>query len=118
MTASFFRRVTALACVLVVSAPVLAAPEDVVRAYMEAYNAQDVDAMLSLVHDDLTWFAVEGSDVRTEIEGTHYLELGMTAFFSAMPEGRSEIRALTSSGAFVSVVEEAFWQTRGESGSQ
>ena len=42
----------------------------------------------------------------------------MTAFFQAMPEGRSEIRALSVSGAFVSVVEEAFWQTGDDSGSQ
>jgi hypothetical protein len=56
--------------------------------------------------------------MRTEIRGTKYLEQGMTAFFQAMPEGRSEICALTVSGPFVSVVEEAFWQTADDSGSQ
>ncbi len=111
-------RLVAGVAALMVSASALAEPADVVRAYVDAYNAHDVNAMLALVDDDLTWFMIEEDEMRTEISGTKYLELGMTAFFQAMPEGRSEIRALTVSGSFVSVVEEAFWQTADDSGSQ
>ena len=85
---------------------------------MDAYNAHDIDAMLALVSEDLTWFTVEQDEVRTEIEGTYYLELGMTGYFQAMPESRSEIRALSVSGNFVSVVEQAYWQSDGEIGTQ
>ena len=112
------RRSVAVVCALGLSASTLASPADIVRAYMVAYNAHDVEAMLALVSEDLTWFTIEQDDVRTEIEGTYYLELGMTAYFQAIPDSRSEIRALSVSGAFVSVVEQAFWQSEGETGTQ
>ena len=91
---------------------------EIVRAYTDAYNAQDVDAMLVLASDDIRWMSVADTKISVEAKGKQPLHLAMTAFFAAKPAAYSELRETQSLGRFISVVEEAFWERDGDKGSQ
>ena len=90
----------------------------IVRAYTDAYNAQDVDAMLVLVSEDIRWMSVADTKISVEAKRKKSLHLAMTAFFAAKPVAYSELREIQSLGRFVAVVEQAFWEREGEKGSQ
>ena len=92
--------------------------EMLVHSYLGAYNAHDVDAMLGYMSDDVRWMMISEDDIEVISRGHGRLTTAMTAFFAAMPSGRSEAVSVQSVGDFVSVVEQAFWETPNGAGTQ
>ena len=80
-----------------------------VRLYVAAYNAQNVDLMLTRVHDDVRWMSVDSDDLVTEAQGKRELGAVMRSYFENLPSARSQIREIHTIGNYVSVVEEAQW---------
>ena len=81
----------------------------IVRLFVAAYNAHNVDAMLTRVSDDVHWMSIDGGKVQTETSGKVALATEMAAYFKNSPSSRSEIRHIQTVGGYVSVVEEATW---------
>ena len=94
------------------------ANERVVRSYLGAYNAHDVNGMLRHMTDDVRWMMVSGDDIEVISKGRARLTTAMTAFFAAMPSGSSEALSVQVVGRFVSVIEQAIWETADGTGTQ
>lgn len=84
-------------------------PTIVVRAFSDAFNAHDVDAMIALVSDDFAWLAIAGDSVTVEARGPEQLRAGMGGYFAGIPSVRSEMGDMTVTGSFVSFTERVFW---------
>ena len=96
----------------------LAAPEGVVRRFVAAFNAQDVEAMLALASPDIAWFSVSGSTLAVEARGHQALGSGMSSYFQGLPSAQSELVSVATTGSFVSAVEKASWTLEGQRESQ
>ncbi len=113
-------RLTALLMVLLALAPLVGlaqvsdqdAKSDVVGKFVDAFNAQDVEAMAALVTEDVTWLSVGDGSITTEVKGKAALVAAMKEYFSTCPTCRSEIGGFMSSHERVSVVEVASWEGR------
>ena len=92
--------------------------EAVVRAYVEAYNAHDVDRMLSFMVDPVRWMSVAGDAIAIEASGKDAVGSSMSGYFGRLPSARSELRRVISVGNFVSTIEESMWESGGESRAQ
>lgn len=88
-----------------------AALSDTVRAFVEAFNARDIDAMDALVTDDVAWLSITPDGLRTETEGRAALQSAMVSYFSSCSSCRSTLGPLLESAQRVAVVETAHWQT-------
>lgn len=92
--------------------------EQIVRDYVDAYNRHDIDAMLELLNDRFRWMSVVENNVIVEAEGKAALVKSMQGYFSSIPSVRSSLMSLEVRGDFVSVIEKAMWEAKGESRSQ
>lgn len=90
----------------------------VVESFVEAYNQQDVVAMLKLTTSDVNWMSVESKTLSVITEGQEQLNKAMQSFFESGYQGQSEILNIHRSGNFVHTVEKAIWSTDGEEKSQ
>lgn len=91
---------------------------ETVKAFVEAFNKRNVDAMLALAAPDLKWMSVSGQQISTETATHSALRQAMQSYFKSTPSARSHIRQIQQSGAFVYALEEAFWQADGTEKSQ
>ena len=100
-----------LAGILTLAAPVQAAPDhsQTVQAFVAAFNARDVDAMLALVTDDIEWLSVDGASVAVETSGKAALAESMRKYFASCPTCRSEVAIGARTTARVAAVETATW---------
>ncbi|MCY7387762.1 MAG: nuclear transport factor 2 family protein [Burkholderiales bacterium] len=94
-------------------------PEAVVRAYFEAFNRQDIDALVATVAEDFIWYSIENDKMSIEASGRESFRMGVQDYFKALPAARSVAETMTASGPYVSVRERPSWTTRtGEKKSQ
>src|SRR5688572_642193 len=97
------------------------APQDhpaIVRSFVAAFNARDVDRMLALATDDVEWMMVDGTKVAVETSGKDALRKSMTAYFKSCPSCRSEIEIGTVTATRVAAIETASWTAAGGPRSQ
>jgi len=81
-----------------------------VSAYVDAYNARDLEAMIALMHDDVQWLSVEGDTVSVFANGKSNLTEQMRSYISSPIATTSEIDGeATVDGRFVAVREIARW---------
>lgn len=85
------------------------APAAVVRAYIAAYNAHDIDAVVSFLTPDFTWINVVGDSVSIEARGPADIRAQLAAYFRELPTARSELEDVTVLGPWVSARERAHW---------
>lgn len=84
--------------------------EQVVRAFIAAYNRHAVPDLLALADTGIVWLSVEGDSVRVEARGRAALEQSLTGYFRQVPSTRSDVESLSALGPWVSVRERARWQ--------
>ncbi|MCK0127247.1 nuclear transport factor 2 family protein [Erythrobacter sp. F6033] len=91
----------------------------VAEDYVEAYNQRNLDAMLALMHQDVQWLSVEGSEVAVFANGKTDLKEQMRDYLASPLATRSTIDGSVTDGRFVAVREIAMWTTSdGEERSQ
>lgn len=90
----------------------------VVLKFVDAYNAQNVDAMLALATDKLTWLYFKDNQLQVLTSGKTQMKEELLKDFKNKKGGRSEIRKMFALNDTVSVIEEAFWEKEGELKSQ
>ena len=91
---------------------------ELLLAYEEAFNNEDLDGMLALAHDDIEWIAVAGSEMSTETRGKDELAASMASYFESI-DTRATIEGTIVNGRYVSFVERVHFTTQsGEARSQ
>lgn len=81
----------------------------VVYSYVEAYNQRDLAGMAALMHDEVEWLSIDGSDVTVMARGKADLVTQMEAYFASPQVTQSSIEALVVDGDFRSARERAHW---------
>ena len=89
-----------------------------VRAYIRAYNAHDIPALLSFLDSDFVWLNVAGDSVAVEVRGKEAVESGLHDYFRALPTARSEAETMSALGPWVTIRERAHWQGKNGPRSQ
>ena len=108
---TFFLHVFALCCLtfpLRLSAQVTDA-EEVVSAFLEAYNSHDITGMLQFIDSNFVWLSIVGDTVLEEVRGHEALVDGLTDYFKQFPSARSEIEQSFPTGPWLAARERAFW---------
>ena len=119
-------RVRNLAGMLLIAAipfPSSAGNAEVVQEFVAAFNAQDVERMLSVAHEDIEWFyvktdGVNGSSIHQETSGKPALREAMNDYFASCPSCRSTVEIGNVHGDYLSAVETAYWTGDGTERSQ
>ncbi len=86
--------------------------------YLKAYNAHDIEGVLSHLSEDFRWYSVNGGDVALEAEGRSAVRDGLTGYFKSLPTARSEISDVIVNGDYLTVRETAFWTVDGDARQQ
>lgn len=90
----------------------LATPEAVaLRAYLDAFNRHDAEAVAAFCAEDFKWYSIEGDRTGTDAESRTQLRDWLVGYFKSLPTVRSEFLAIEQSGPFLTVRERATWQT-------
>jgi hypothetical protein len=101
-----------LAGLLMFGGVVQSSPPDnarAVEAFVAAFNARDVDAMLALATDDIAWLSIDGTAVSVETSGKAALAESLRKYFASCPTCRSEVVIGAQTTARVAAVETATW---------
>lgn len=97
--------------------PINLSGEEQVRAFVEDYNAGDLDGMLARVSNDITWLSTAGSISQVVTHGKDELRASLQDNVEGLAN-RSQLVSLIQTGTTVAAVEKAFWQVRGVTRSQ
>ena len=90
-----------------------------VKAYSNAYNAKDIDTLKSLMHPDIEWVSVTGSEIQVHISGKDALSKKMQDWFKNPKLPTGSLKGWSLNGDYVAVTETAHWTTdAGEAKSQ
>ena len=92
-------------------APAERSHENIVRSYVEAFNAHNVEAMLKMVTDDVQWFTIDGDKIVTETGNKEELRQAMEGYFESCSTCKSNLENVFSTGARVSALEVASFET-------
>jgi hypothetical protein len=103
-------------CLLAMAAPgLVTASESIVRQFVDAYNNQDLEAMLSLCDDGVRWLAIDGEAVEVITNDKDELRSALQADFAARRFVFSELVGLTADGGMVIAIEKASRRDREDS---
>lgn len=83
----------------------------IVDNYIAAFNAQDTDAMLSMLTDDVQWLSVDGEKITIETNSKEELRSAMVDYFNSCSSCKSRLEHVFSSGSRVSALEVASYET-------
>ena len=86
--------------------------EITVQNYINAFSAQDVDAMLEMVTDDVQWLTIDGETITKQTNSKQELRKAMVDYFSSCSTCRSRLANAFSTNSKVSAVEIVSYQTR------
>jgi uncharacterized protein (TIGR02246 family) len=92
--------------------------EQLVRDYVAAFNSRDIDAMLSMVTEDIQWLTVAGDKLAIETDGKPKLRQSMAAYFKSNPSAKSELEWVQVTKLRVAALEKASWQAKSGPKSQ
>jgi ketosteroid isomerase-like protein len=91
----------------------LTTPEAVLlRAYLEAFNRHDAEAVAAFCAEDFTWFSVDGAQTSADVTGRTPLRDWLIGYFKSFPTVRSDFLAVEQTGPFLSVRERATWDNK------
>ncbi len=86
-------------------------PEAVVRDFIAAFNAQDVDRTIALTSKEMKWFTVSGATIMTETANQDDLRAFLVGYFKSCPSCRSKVSKMMTAGSRVSFTDTASWKT-------
>lgn len=84
-------------------------PISVVREYVTAFNAKDLDAMMGRVASDVVWMSVSGDSLTDVAHGVDAFRRLIAGYFGAVPSARSELVAIDATGPWVTTHERTRW---------
>lgn len=81
----------------------------IISTYTDAYNDRDIKAMEALMHPEVQWLSVEGSQISVVADGKADLVEQMTDYVASGSATTSKLEGGVSDGPFVAVREVASW---------
>ena len=84
-------------------------PVSVVREYVAAFNAKDLDAMMRAVASEFVWMSVSGDSLTDVGRGVDTFRRMIAGYFQAVPSARSELRNVDATGPWVTTHERTRW---------
>lgn len=91
----------------------LMTPEAILlRAYLDAFNRHEADAVAAFCADTFKWHSLEGDKSSIDAESRPQLRDWLTGYFKSLPTVRSEFLSVDQAGPFLSVRERASWQNK------
>lgn len=93
------------------SKPSAETQEQIIRSYVEAFNAKDIEAMLEMVTNDVQWLSINGEIITNETNSKNELRQGMIDYFKSCRSCKSRLVHLFSTGTRVSALEVASYET-------
>lgn len=91
----------------------LTTPEAIVlRAYLDAGNRLDADAVAALCAENFAWYNVENDKVVPEVQGRAVLHEWLLGYYKKLPSARSEFLSIEQAGPFLTVRERASWNNK------
>ncbi len=91
----------------------LTTPEAVVlRAYLDAFNRHDADAVAAFCAEDFKWYSIDGDKSSTDAENRVQLRDWLTGYFKSLPTVRSEFLSIEQTGPHLSVRERVSWDNK------
>ena len=97
---------------LVAAADAATSNEQRVRNYVEAYNRHDVDAMMTMVSDEIQWLNVAGDKLSVETRGKEQLRASLVSYFKSMPTAKSSLEWVQMTSSRVAAKEKAIWESK------
>lgn len=85
-------------------------PVSVVREYVAAFNARDLDAMMGKVASDLVWMSVSDDSLTDVGRGVDAFRRLIAGYFRAVPSARSELITIDATGPWVTTHERTRWE--------
>ncbi|MEY2882023.1 MAG: hypothetical protein RLZZ15_4403 [Verrucomicrobiota bacterium] len=91
----------------------LTTPEAItLRAYLDAYNRHEPDAVAALLAPAVKWFSLDADKLSVDGEGRDAVRTWLTGYFKSLPDVRSEFLSIEQTGAFLAVRERASWTAK------
>jgi len=84
-------------------------PVSVVREYVAAFNAKDLDAMMRTVASELVWMSVVGDSLTDVGRGVDAFRRMIAGYWRAVPSARSELITIDATGPWVTTHERTRW---------
>jgi hypothetical protein len=85
-------------------------PIAVVREYVAAFNAKDLDAMMRAVASEMVWMSVTGDSLTNVGRGIDAFRQMIARYFRAVPSARSELTKIDATGPWVTTHERTRWE--------
>lgn len=104
-----FGHTTAAGAQRAVNSPRDTAAISVVRAYVAAFNAKDLDAMMKVVASEVVWMSVAGDSLTDVGRGIDAFRRMIAGYFRAVPSARSELIKIDATGPWVTTHERTRW---------
>lgn len=82
------------------------------RAYYDAFNRHDADAVAAFCAEDIKWYSIADDKMAAETESRAQLREWLAGYFKSLPTVRSDVLSLDQSGAFLSVRERPSWTNK------
>jgi hypothetical protein len=84
-------------------------PIAVVRAYVAAFNAKNLDAMMARVSPELVWLNVTGDSTTIGGRGVDAFRRLLDGYFREVPSSKSELMDVRATGPWVTTHERTRW---------
>lgn len=84
----------------------------VLRAYLDAFNRHEPDAVAALLSPRVKWYSLDADKLVTDGDGREALRTWLTGYFKSLPDVRSDFVTIEQTGAFLSVRERASWTAK------
>lgn len=85
-------------------------PISVVREYVAAFNAKELDAMMRVVAREVVWMSVAGDSLTDVGRGVDAFRRMIAGYFRAVPTARSELIKIDATGPWVTTHERTRWE--------
>lgn len=77
----------------------------IIEAYTAAYNTQDLAAMQGMMHPDIEWISLEGSEAIIYTSGRDQLVAELESYFASSSQSQSDLAHWATTGPYISVTE-------------
>lgn len=83
---------------------------NIAEQFVDAYNAQDQQRMLKLVHPDIKYMYIDDNQIYTETNSKAALAEFLVGYFHNTPKAQSKLISSYLQDPFIHQVEQAIWQ--------
>ena len=90
----------------------------VVQGYEAAFNAHSPEQVGRWLHEELSWLAIDGDQVRVEARGRAAMLQWLHVYFAQLPDVRAQIETFHGDGRYVAVHECLSWRHEGQARQQ